>query len=67
MPQSKQETIIKAKNIQIVLDLFDALFEIDGNPTCQISNSTKRKLEITKMFGKGLKFATPDKQVTSNR
>jgi hypothetical protein len=53
LPQSKQETIIKAKNIQIVLDLFDALNEIDNNPTCQISNSTKRKLEITKMFGKG--------------
>jgi hypothetical protein len=43
---NKQEILVKTSNTQIVLDIVEALWEIDNSNTGQLGQAMKRKLGI---------------------
>jgi hypothetical protein len=47
----RREILLATHNTMSILELIDALFEIDSSPVGQLGNATKRKLEIKTTFG----------------
>lgn len=47
----RREIILTTHNTLSIIELIDALFEIDNSPVGQLGNATKRKLDIRTTFG----------------